>query len=402
MLNLPEWGEKMLNWSKVAKQIEDLAASQAGTVDEWRQKLAQAQNDLALAEEGLAALADKARRSQTSWLVAEPVDSLIRVYDPAARPPQVAVVATDGSQIAPDHHEVALCYLLNIGRVMLIYGTGEPAILESIPYLGHQEDDIYYAANGRKTLVQGDLLAIRRTVYEWEQLVELSRRASKQGLPAVALVDGTLIQWVLEGKSDQVQKEFLTHYLKMFDQIRELGVPIAGYLSGSRATDVVNLLRLYRCPLAMADCDHCQYRRSPGPAPCAGLDGLTDTALFKERLAPGQRTGLFFSQSKILDHYRDHKVGFFYLHAGREIARVELPAWAARDEAAISLVQTVVLDQANKGQGYPVALAEAHEQAVVKGADREAFFRLVTEALVRRGLKASVSSKSWRKRSGLI
>ncbi|NPV26456.1 MAG: DNA double-strand break repair nuclease NurA [Firmicutes bacterium] len=392
----------MLNWSKVARQIDELAASQVSGLADWKRRLGQALVDLESAEVNLARLVDKVRQSQTSWLVAEPVESLVRAYLPLPRPPQVTVAATDGSQIAPDHHEVVLCYLLNIGRVMLHYGTGEPPVLESVPYLGYLEDDLYQETNGRKVLVQGDLLAIRRTLFEWEHLVELSRRAKERDLPTVALIDGTLIQWVLEGKAEGVQQYFLQRYLALFEQMHTLEVPPVGYLSGTRSTDVVNLLRVYRCPQAVADCDHCAFRRSLELAPCGELEGLTDAALFKHRMLPGQRTGLFFSQSKVLQQYGRHRVAFFYVHVGHEIARVELPAWAALNPDLVELVHTVIVDQTQKGQGYPVALAEAHEQAVIKGADRETFYHLLTEALVRRGVTAAVSRKSWRKRSGLI
>ena len=36
------------------------------------------------------------------------------------------VMAVDGSQIDIDTHEIVLCYVINIGRVVLHYGTGDP------------------------------------------------------------------------------------------------------------------------------------------------------------------------------------------------------------------------------------------------------------------------------------
>jgi len=48
-----------------------------------------------------------------------------------------------------------------------------------------------------------------------------------------------------------------------------------------------------------------------------------------------------------------------------------LPEWAALDEELLNLTHSLVLDQCRKGQGYPVALSESHEQAVVTGVDRK-------------------------------
>ena len=78
---------------------------------------------------------------------------------------------------------------------------------------------------------------------------------------------------------------------------------------------------------------------------------------------------------KLVQHIREHLVPhFFYMDVGAEIVRIEIPAWIARDEQKINTVAQIILNQSIKGRGYPVALAEAHEQAVVKGPDREFFY----------------------------
>ena len=50
------------------------------------------------------------------------------------------------------------------------------------------------------------------------------------------------------------------------------------------------------------------------------------------------------------------------------------------------------------GLGYPVAISEAHEQAVITGHDREEFRRLTLRLLERRGLPTPESAKSFSKR----
>ena len=69
-----------------------------------------------------------------------------------------------------------------------------------------------------------------------------------------------------------------------------------------------------------------------------------------------------------------------------------------KDPKMIDFVCQVLIDQAVKGQGYPVALAEAHEQAVVKGADREFFFSLIRKVGIERNKQVFASQKSIKKR----
>jgi hypothetical protein len=82
------------------------------------------------------------------------------------------------------------------------------------------------------------------------------------------------------------------------------------------------------------------------------------------------------------------------------VARVEIPLWVAEDEKLVELVHATVLDQCQRGLGYPAALSEAHEQAVVTGADREQFWRLVEQVLAddRVWLESSAKRQSKRTR----
>jgi len=76
-----------------------------------------------------------------------------------------------------------------------------------------------------------------------------------------------------------------------------------------------------------------------------------------------------------------------------EIARVEIPTWVAENEELTNLVHSLVLDQCQRGHGYPVALMEAHEKAVVTIADRERFWQLVELSLAEDRLYVRSSGK---------
>jgi hypothetical protein len=188
----------------------------------------------------------------------------------------------------------------------------------------------------------------------------------------------------------------------MLDILRDLKVPIAGYISASGSTDVINALRVGLCPYQFANCDKCEWIATGKHPPCAVIEGVADIHLFERLLKPGERSPVFWSSSQILADYGDHQIGFFYIHAGLEIARVEIPKWVAQDQTMLELVHAVVYDQAQKGRGYPIALAEAHEQAVVRGAERELFYEMLEAALIRQGFKVSMTFKLMAKRTPAV
>ncbi|MCS7266065.1 MAG: DNA double-strand break repair nuclease NurA, partial [Armatimonadetes bacterium] len=268
------------------------------------------------------------------------------------------------------------------------------------PFLFYREGDLYQRWGGRKVLISEEIVSVRRHLMEVEELVRLARAWKFR--PAVALLDGTLILWTLEGKPADFRAIMLRRFLKMLDILRDLKVPIAGYISAPGSTDVINALRVGLCGYEFANCDQCEWVREGKMPPCAVIEGVADIHLFERLLKPGERSSLFWSSSQILAEYGEHQIGFFYLNAGLEIARVEIPKWVAEDEDLLNLVHSVVYDQAQKGRGYPIALAEAHEQAVVRGSERELFYEMLESALIKQGFKVSMTFKLMAKRTPAV
>ena len=96
---------------------------------------------------------------------------------------------------------------------------------------------------------------------------------------------------------------------------------------------------------------------------------------------------------------KGHQVHFFYLNVDDEVARVEIPKWVADDNNLLDLTHALVIDQCQRGHGYPVALSEAHEKAVITGADRELFWQMVETFLVGEHLPTPTSAKSRSKKT---
>ncbi len=398
-----------LDLTKVASQVSGMVARLKADGEEKQKRLNYALDVLCNRSKDLDYLKKKiaASKGKTTWLVAGLVDGLARHYKASPLPAEFTVIAADGSHIDVDRHRSTRCYLINIGGIILHYGAQPGATLDSFPCLYAGDEDLVITptgVKGREQVIEGALLGIKRSVEECRRLAELAGELPP-GSSSLALLDVSLILWGLMSKD---YPEFVTEalldkgFLSYLDDIRKLNkdkrLALASYISFPRSTDVVNVLRVVLCPHEFPDCD--RYCPPGSERDCDMVAGVQDRELFLNILGQGERSAVFISQSSIVQkHYGVHQVYFFYLRVDDEIARVEIPQWVARDETLLNLVHTLVLDQCQRGQGYPVALSEAHEQAVVTTADRENFWQLVESSLVEEHLPSPGSAKSRSKRT---
>ena len=322
---------------------------------------------------------------------------------PALRRPRPAgqgdysVVAVDGSQIELDPHAPVYCFLLNYGVAILRYQTdfqGDSAAwLFSRTELRYRPEDLAMEVAGRPIALDGQLLGIRRQLGEMKLLARIAADDDRLAVPKLALQDGAMRLSVLDGAgvNQSLRDEFTHQHLQALDQLWESEVPVASYVSRPRSDDVVRALRLWFRRIGPIAAD----QKSIGLAD-EDFDGIYDRDVFKEVLTDeGDRSAVFCSSWRTSrDQYREHRVHFVYLNTGDEIARVDLPEWVADDDAALDLVHGAIVDQIEKGLGYPVSLTEAHEQAVVRSADRRLFWEVVERTAREAGLSTLQSAKA--------
>ena len=393
-----------LDLTKVASQVGGMVARLKDAREERQKHLQNALDVVGDEAIDLDALKRKIADSKTTWLVADLVDGLASHYGAPPTPAEFTIIATDGSHIDVDRHRAMRCYLINIGSVIIQYGAEPGASLDSFPSLYSGDEDLVITPSGvgaREQPIEGTLLGIKRAVEECRYLAKIAAELPA-GSSSLALLDGSLILWGLEAYPEFVTEALLTNgFLRYLDDLRKLNndkkLALASYISFPRSTDVVNVLRVAICPHEPADCDrYCSANKERG---CDAVAGVRDRELFLNLLSEGERSELFISPSKIQKHYGYHQVYFFYLRVGDEVARVEIPRWVAVNEDLLNLVHTLIFDQCRRGHGYPVALSEAHEQAVVTAADRENFWQLVDSSLVEEHMPTLTSAKSQSKRT---
>jgi len=393
-----------LDLTKVAAQVFAMIAGLRDSRAERDKRLRFALDTLGSEAIDLAALKKKIKSAKTTWLVADIVEGLNERFPLPPAPASFTVIAADGSHIDVDRHQSTRCYLINIGSVVISYGSRPDARLSSSPRLYSDDKDLAIVppGGGREQPVEGNILGAKRSVEECICLARLAADLPPEST-TLALLDGTLILWGLEAYPDFVTDALLHDgLLKCLDAMKELNqdrrLALASYISFPRSTDVLNVLRVAVCPNDVPDCD----KQCPPPKvrDCDTLAGVRDRDLFMDLLESGERSALFISPSKIVgEHYGGHRVYFFYLRVDEEIARVEIPQWVAEKRELLNLTHALVYDQCRRGHGYPVVLSEAHEQAVVTGADRENFTQLVESTLIEEHLPAPTSGKSRSKRT---
>ena len=349
----------------------ELYAKACARLEEWQALVEQTQ--------------DRPRRRRARPLI--PADGVIsdcKPYPPSESVPAggYRVIAADSSHVDADRHRGAFCHLINIGRVMIQYGLEAAASLESEPT--HCSD--YLAPVDE----QGDTLEAECIALEMRHLYNLA----DQHRPDLAIYDGTLYQtgsnlFGSEASPQRIQP-YLDEYNRHLASFSELSVPVAGYVSGGRATYVVRALTdVLNSKPAMFDLSKGQAAEL-----AQQFEHLTDVDLFSQILEPGERSLIFQPWVPMSDtDRRDSQMpvrgteNYFTYIMFDEVVRIEFPDWTLPQ---LGRIHELLISQCALGKGYPLAVDLAHQYAVLRNDDRESYFYL----LGRYGLMRNTSAKA--------
>ncbi len=335
------------------------------------------------------------RTVRVPWLVAVPLRTLDAIFAPPDCPVSYTVVAADGSSVPPDRHSPVRYYVINTGHAVLTYGDRPKARLDYATRFCFRSEDLCLDPLGGAFPVEGVRLSAKMSVAELQALWQAAKQVES---PIVALGDGSFILWGLQNEDARVQGQLLGEFLRCLDQFRALRIPVASYISYPGARDVVNSLRAWLCRQEAIDCSNCSSSQVMDM--CRALVWILDRQLLGF-LRAGERSDIFDSTSAILDRYGVHRIQFFYMEVGGEVARIEAPQWVMGDSEMLGLIQAILFDQCRRSMvypPYPPALQEAHEQAVISGAERRLVETLVERALARKGALYATSAKDRSKR----
>ena len=392
-----------LDFNQIAPQIISMGEYLKSRGDERKFALKLAMENLSAPPMDLAKLQKRIDSAKTTWLVADLKEPLSTRKTAPQCPEDYAVIGVDGSHIDIDRHRSEHCFLINTGGITIEYGNKPDALLfgESRLYF-KDEDTSLSGSDGKKVAIEREILGLKRNIEELRMLAARMMEM-KTAVPVIGLLDGTLTLWGIIGQEyqDILIEEYINKGLiKCMDELHEAckkkPLAMGSYISFPRSTEIVNILRVILCPHENVNCDKYCGHGEEKPCDAAGL--LNDRDIFSEYLVTGERSAVFSSRSSIMKSYGNHRVNFFYMKLEGEVARMEIPQWIADNDDYVDLIHSVVLKQCELGVGYPVALMEAHEKAVIKGAEREQFWDLVGRLLSMDNMNTTTSAKNWSKK----
>lgn len=272
------------------------------------------------------------------------------------------VIAVDGSQIYSDRHMGSTWYLIHIGAVKLDYvKNGHSACtFYSYPFI--------YAPLPQEASV--DTVNMVRLGRELVQGYDLLK--STDDPCSLLMFDGSLPEYGFAQPLLNSQQQ--AEYIKILDVLAVEKRRYVGYISAPQARDLVRLMFIEKQHNSL----------------------LTDRDIMRLWLKPGHYSTVFTSQTKIAaDSYKN----YFYWHNGYEIVRIEFPSYLGIDERLLASIMGMMQDQVEKGRGYPLCLAEAHQYALVNEADRLFFYQMIDHYYQKQGEYCQPSQKNVKKRT---
>ena len=300
----------------------------------------------------------------------EPLDQTFPT--PEVADPTV-ILAADGSQINPDRHSQLEFGVINTGIVRFVPGEPPKEIVDSKLMLG----DELVQESGPLT---EEFVALLRDLNE---RTALASQAEKESLPVVTLTDGQL-ELFHRGEVTKAYDERFKEYLNALQRLCKIQAVTAGYVDRPKGDLVVRLLELTM--VGRSELEKIHILRP--------LRWVLDAHLFGRILDPGERSTVFQIQSKYSGKFPgDLALHFFYINVGDErrdhLARVEIPAWVAKNKVLLARLQAALIAQARPlgSRPYPYAIHRAHEVAVVHQNEKQQINDMLAQEFRRLGLE---------------
>jgi hypothetical protein len=233
---------------------------------------------------------------------------------------------------------------------------------------------------------------LRRFELEIESLCASMNSLKDSSKLAVAFFDSSLAISFADRLQGEAQERHVRAMLELLRTSERTGVPVVGYVDGSRARD---LTRMIASLFKMKDAEK-----------------IHDTWLVGSRLTWGARTPMFIcarggadrKQQGILEKFEEYRrgVGFVYLKtsASSPPSRLEVPLWVLQ-RGLLDQVIELVIAEVVVGNGYPYVIQSADAAAVINSSDRDAFHaifqRFAREQQIDLRITQKTASKSRRR-----
>ncbi|HEX2488331.1 MAG TPA: DNA double-strand break repair nuclease NurA [Blastocatellia bacterium] len=224
---------------------------------------------------------------------------------------------------------------------------------------------------GDDRVISEQQVNLRRFELEIESLRATMEKLSAPGGDdaklAVAFFDSSLVISFADRLQGEAQERHVRAMLELLRSSEKTGVPVVGYVDGSRSRDLVHMAAsLFKLN---------------------GAEKIHDAWLVDSRLTWGARTPMFVcarggadrKQLSVLEKFEEFRrgVGFVYLKTSATAppARLEIPLWVL-ERGLLSQVIDLVIAEVVVGNGYPYVIQSADAAAVINSRDRDAFYAI--------------------------
>ncbi len=286
----------------------------------------------------------------------------------------ISTFAVDGSQIYPGRD-------LSIPIALVQIGWFENLHVPDGEYVKDIASDVMTPAELKSERSDmADLkVNLRRFEMETARIIQYFED-NRDSETALAFFDGSLVASFAEAFDEKTRQIYVNSVCKVLEASQYFRVPVVAYIDTTSARDLTMMLRhLYDLP-------------EPG--------AIQDTQLLnridRREMAWGERTPLFLCRrSGILSQYSDVSgpVAFAYIKTNGGLpARIEMPLWMY-EAGIIDRIINWVRGEVIIGSGYPYVLETADQVAVVKGEERQAFYKLFQKWADEEQLQLQLSRK---------
>jgi hypothetical protein len=302
--------------------------------------------------------------------------------------------AVDGSQIRPDDD-----FSIPVAAVQVAWFENRHSIdgryIKDARFEVLTPEDLTIDF-GDDRVISEQQVNLRRFELEIESLRATMEKLSASGgevakLP-VAFFDSSLVISFADRLQGEAQERHVRAMLELLRASEKTGVPVVGYVDGSRSRDLVHMIAsLFKLKDA---------------------EKIHDAWLVDSRMTWGGRTPMFVcarggadrKQQGILEKFEEYRrgVGFVYLKTGATSppARLEIPLWVL-ERGLLDQVIDLVIAEVVVGNGYPYVIQSADAAAVINSRDREAFYaifqRFAREQEIGLRISQKTASKSRRR-----
>ncbi len=248
-------------------------------------------------------------------------------------------------------------------------------------------EDLEYEGPEGRIRVDNQEVGVRRFELECRVLKQRIERASEKNNDAVVFFDGSLIPSFTKVYDGKKQERFLKALAGLLAASQHHRVPVVGYVSGSRATELTEMLQNIDDSLPESK--------------------IRDHRILDELLEGwGDRIPAFAArrgeiQDRLQTTYRGEnysfgdEILFTYMKtgAGDQIDRLEFPSWILEDER-LEETLSIVRAEAGVGRGYPEILQAVDTDAVISRKDREEFLQMYQKFMEQKGLQMDWNNKA--------